>query len=139
MFPACRTSPTLLRTQRGFVCWLAVSALAFTVSTAHAQSPAALPSAPQPQLVTVQQLATEDSNPLTPELLALDGQHGSVERPPGTSTPPPPATQEEPIATMAPYHSNGRYWLSGQANIIFQGNLPFHSPYQGTNSFLNGA
>ena len=29
------------------------------------------------------------------------------------------------------------YWLSGQANIIIQGGLPFHSPYQGTNSFLS--
>jgi hypothetical protein len=36
---------------------------------------------------------------------------------------------------MAPHHGNDRYWLSGQANIIFQGNLPFHSPYVGTNSF----
>jgi hypothetical protein len=36
---------------------------------------------------------------------------------------------------MATHHGNDRYWLSGQANIIFQGNLPFHSPYVGTNSF----
>jgi hypothetical protein len=36
---------------------------------------------------------------------------------------------------MAPRHGNDRYWLSGQANIIFQGNLPLHSPYVGTNSF----
>ena len=76
---------------------------------------------------------------LSPSLLALDGQHGSVERMPGEATPAPPATQEEPIVTMAPHHSNGRYWLSGQANIIFQGNLPFHSPYEGTNSFHNAA
>jgi hypothetical protein len=39
---------------------------------------------------------------------------------------------------MAPFHSNGRYWISGQANIIFQGNLPFHSPYEGAHSFLSG-
>jgi hypothetical protein len=36
---------------------------------------------------------------------------------------------------LATHHGNDRYWLSGQANIIFQGNLPFHSPYVGTNSF----
>jgi hypothetical protein len=47
----------------------------------------------------------------------------------------PPA----PVVTMAPHHGNDRYWLSGQANIIFQGNLPFHSPYDGTNSFQSGA
>lgn len=40
---------------------------------------------------------------------------------------------------MAPHHGNGRYWLSGQANIIYQGRLPFHSLYQGTNSFHNSA
>ncbi len=44
------------------------------------------------------------------------------------------AHQNTPV-TMAPHHGNDRYWLSGQANIIFQGNLPFHSPYVGTNSF----
>jgi hypothetical protein len=41
-----------------------------------------------------------------------------------------------PVLTMLPHHGNDRYWLSGQANIIFQGDLPFHSPYQGTNSFI---
>ena len=28
-----------------------------------------------------------------------------------------------------------RYWVSGQANFIFQAHGPFHSPYEGTNSF----
>jgi hypothetical protein len=50
-----------------------------------------------------------------------------------------PAEQEAPIVTMSPHHGNDRYWISGQANIIFQGNLPFHSPYDGTNSFQSGA
>jgi hypothetical protein len=40
---------------------------------------------------------------------------------------------------MSPHHGNDRYWISGQANIIFQGNLSFHSPYEGTNSFQSGA
>jgi hypothetical protein len=47
-----------------------------------------------------------------------------------------PPAQEDPVLTMAPHPEGGRYWLSGQANIIFQGHLPFHSPYEGTNSFL---
>src|ERR1035437_4014151 len=51
-----------------------------------------------------------------------------------TSTPPP-----APTVTMAPHHGGDRWWLSGQANIIFQGNLPFHSDYEGTNSFRNAA
>jgi hypothetical protein len=50
-----------------------------------------------------------------------------------------PLTQDAPIVTMASRHGNDRWWLSGQANIIFQGDLPFHSPYQGTNSFRGGA
>jgi hypothetical protein len=41
--------------------------------------------------------------------------------------------------TLFPHTGNSRYWLSGQANIIFQGRLPFHSPYQGPNSFRNSA
>ena len=43
------------------------------------------------------------------------------------------------MVTMAPHPENSSYWLSGQANIIFQGRLPFHSPYQGPNSFRNSA
>jgi hypothetical protein len=52
-------------------------------------------------------------------------------------TPPADSTQETPV-TMFPHHGNDRWWLSGQTNIIFQGHLPFHSPYVGTNS-LRGA
>ena len=29
----------------------------------------------------------------------------------------------------------GRFWLSGQSNLIFQAHTPFHSPYSGPNSF----
>ena len=124
-FSAYRSNPLRL------TCGLTL-AMALAASLAAAQELDSLPSAPQPQPVILRQLAEVDSNPLL-----FDGQHGSVERSPGASTPAPPATQEEPIVTMAPYHSNDRYWLSGQANIIFQSHLPFHSLYQGTNSFLS--
>ncbi len=43
------------------------------------------------------------------------------------------------VVSMAPHGEDSRWWISGQANIIFQGRLPFHSPYQGTNSFRNSA
>lgn len=43
------------------------------------------------------------------------------------------------IVTMAPHPEAARYWLTGQANIIFQGRLPFHSEYEGTNSFRSSA
>ena len=29
----------------------------------------------------------------------------------------------------------GRFWISGQSNVIFQAHPPFHSPYSGPNSF----
>lgn len=39
--------------------------------------------------------------------------------------------------TIFPHRESSRYLVSGQANIIFQGHGPFHSPYQGPNSFLS--
>ena len=46
------------------------------------------------------------------------------------------APEAAPAVFMAPHPEGSRYWLSGQANIILQGDLPFHSPYQGSNSFV---
>ena len=43
---------------------------------------------------------------------------------------------DAPIVAMAPHPENQLWWISGQANIILQGDLPFHSPYEGTNSFI---
>ena len=40
---------------------------------------------------------------------------------------------------MFPHPEGARYLISGQANVIFQGRLPFHSLYQGPNSFRNSA
>jgi high affinity Mn2+ porin len=37
---------------------------------------------------------------------------------------------------MFPHPENWRFFISGQANIILQGDGPFHSPYEGTNSFI---
>jgi high affinity Mn2+ porin len=50
----------------------------------------------------------------------------------------PPAT-EAPALTMLPHPEASRYWLTGQANIVFQGRLPFHAAYEGPNSFQSGA
>ncbi|MGC1872194.1 MAG: carbohydrate porin [Acidobacteriaceae bacterium] len=47
------------------------------------------------------------------------------------NTPPPDETQ----LTFFPHSDTARYWISGQANSIFQLHGNFHSPYQGTNSF----
>jgi high affinity Mn2+ porin len=59
---------------------------------------------------------------------------------------PHPAHQsklpEEPIpsdppVTMFSHPENAPWLISGQANIIFQGHGPFHSPYEGTHSLLS--
>jgi len=39
--------------------------------------------------------------------------------------------------TMFPHSQTEPWWISGQANIIFQAHPGFHSPYQGANSFHN--
>jgi len=71
-------------------------------------------------------------------LIAVAGW-ACAQAPAGDASAQPPAapeTQNAPIVTMAPHPENSRWWLSGQANIIIQGDLPFHSPYEGANSFI---
>jgi hypothetical protein len=53
---------------------------------------------------------------------------------PGTETQPAPSPE---AATIFPHPDRARYLLAGQANIIFQSDPPFHSPYQGANSFIS--
>ncbi len=50
--------------------------------------------------------------------------------------PEAPVPTDETSPTMFPHSDTSRYYISGQANIIFQAHGPFHSPYEGTNSFL---
>jgi high affinity Mn2+ porin len=50
--------------------------------------------------------------------------------------PEAPALGEDPALTMFPHSETSRFYIAGQANIIFQAHGPFHSPYEGTNSFL---
>ncbi len=54
--------------------------------------------------------------------------------PPATTT----STADAPVPqlTLFPHPNTARYLLSGQANIVFQSHPGFHSPYEGTNSFL---
>lgn len=52
---------------------------------------------------------------------------------------PAPVTEKPTADTplnIFPHSDKSRYLIAGQANIIFQGHGPFHSPYEGTNSFL---
>src|SRR5258707_1871671 len=53
---------------------------------------------------------------------------------PDAPTPPPQTDGAAP--TMFPHSETSRFYIAGQANIIFQAHGPFHSPYEGANSFL---
>jgi hypothetical protein len=92
---------------------------------------AQLPSAPEPRLLSAFQIA--ESGQTLP--LLAPSQDG-LGRAPGDTSPVGREPQDAPIVSMAPHPENSRWWLSGQANIILQGDLPFHSPYAGTNSFV---
>ncbi len=48
---------------------------------------------------------------------------------------PSATTQPQQATTMFPHTERNRFFAAGQANIIFQANTPFHSPYEGVNSF----
>jgi hypothetical protein len=103
-------------------------------SLAVAQAADSLPAAPQPQLKTAQQTAQSVS-----AQSAFGPQEPGYGRQPGDTSPVGREPQDPPIVSMAPHPEDSRWWISGQANIIFQGRLPFHALYQGTNSFHNSA
>jgi hypothetical protein len=109
-------------------------AAVFSVGIAFAQTPVALPAAPAVQLQP-EHLSTQ----ISPLENAFDSQRGGIGRAPGDMSPVGREPQDAPIVSMAPHPEGSRYWISGQANIIFQGDLPFHSTYEGTNSFRNAA
>jgi hypothetical protein len=71
-------------------------------------------------------------------LAAMLGSPLSTAAQAGGDPPSTPAvsgeTRSGPILTMAPHSENSRYWISGQANSIFQMHGHFHSPYEGPNS-----
>lgn len=64
--------------------------------------------------------------------IAID-QQSSPPQPNSTPQPTPPENPEIP-PTFFPHPENVPWWVSGQANIIFQGHPPFHAPYTGPHS-----
>ena len=42
---------------------------------------------------------------------------------------------DESTQTLFPHFESGRFWLSGQANFIYQAHPAFNAPYSGANSF----
>src|SRR6204780_1495019 len=56
-------------------------------------------------------------------------------KPADTPTDPSAASPDsDNPETLFPHLKDTRFWLSGQANFIFQAHPGFHSPYSGTNS-----
>jgi hypothetical protein len=113
---------------------LAASATAQTVDVAYASGPAEKPWNQFPEAPSPQTARLIPYMPFDPSIF-LSGIEARAEI--DTDTQQPDA--DPPVLTMFPHIEGSRYWLSGQANIIFQGRLPFHSTYEGPNSFRNSA
>ena len=122
---------------------LLLLAWVLSVGVARAQEPAQQPPAavsdpdkkptadekistgPPPQETSVVQKLEHKPNPLvpTPQTDAASTRAS--------------ASEAQPVSTMFPHPDGTLWWVSGQANIIFQAHPGFHSPYQGVNSFRN--
>ena len=129
-----RQHPNSTRPLHAFAGVLPGIALLMAAGMVFAQGPLTesspqFPSLPQPQIQTGAAHA----------LVAAVPQHDGVGRHPGDTSPVGREPQDAPIVSMAPHADSNFWWISGQANIIFQGRLPFHALYQGTNSFHNSA
>ncbi len=92
---------------------------------AAAQTAAGLPSAPEPQAQIERQI---------PQLPAAENSPAGGASGSGAQDRQPEPT---PVLTIAPHSESARYWISGQANSIFQAHGHFRSPYQGPNSLID--
>jgi high affinity Mn2+ porin len=79
----------------------------------------------------------QPSDPQTPapQASATVSTPANQAKPADTSTDPSTASPDnDNPETLFPHFKDTRFWLSGQANFIFQAHPGFHSPYSGTNS-----
>jgi high affinity Mn2+ porin len=60
-------------------------------------------------------------------------QAGDPKQQTGSNPSASPESADDPEA-MLPHLKDTRFWLSGQANFIFQTHPPFHASYSGKNS-----
>jgi high affinity Mn2+ porin len=113
---------------------LTLAALVFACKPGHAQT--------RPDFQSEIQTPTSISLATSPLVWTYHFQHDSLGGQATDPTPHGPESPDQPaapIVSMMPHPEDAIYWISGQANIIFQGRIPFHSLYQGTNSFRNSA
>ena len=119
----------------GIACALALVPVS-ALGQAHVPPDAVqLPSAPEPQTspASPRKLAAELAK-TGPVAVDSESMKGAGQEPTDPVMHEPPAA---PLVAMASHPEDSLWWISGQANIIIQGDLPFHSPYQGTNSFVS--
>jgi hypothetical protein len=123
---------------------LAIAACAFllTGTLAAGQAPAGLPSAPEPQ-----RAMASDGEEQAPRLFmapvvgsvpleaVAGGTDWDAEQCSADTGPTAPTVTQ--TLTMFPHSDTARYWISGQANSIFQMHGHFRSPYEGTNSLID--
>jgi len=102
--------------------------LAFAMP-AFAQTLDVLPAAPEPRTPALAVIVQAPAHPLAPAQEDI-GKKATDMSPVGDES------NDKPVVTMASHPEDKLWWISGQANIIIQGDLPFHSPYQGKNSFI---
>jgi high affinity Mn2+ porin len=74
-------------------------------------------------------LAQQADTPSSPSADTAIHESAANEADPPSDPPP-----DDSVETMFPHFKGTRYWLSGQANFIFQTHPPFHAPYSGPNS-----
>ena len=102
-----------------------------------AQSASHLPTAPAPKLQPEQQRTLTGPIQLAYQALFTDDSADIDAAGPEGNAAGDRQVVTEPALTMAPHSASARYWVSGQANSIFQAHGHFHSPYQGTNSLID--
>ena len=102
-----------------------------------AQSTSRLPSAPVPRLQPEEQYKSKGLFDLAYQPLPADYSAATGADGPKGDAAGDRQAETEPALTMAPHSASVRYWVSGQANSIFQAHGHFHSPYQGTNSLID--
>ena len=105
-----------LKTGFAVICPLVVSlAAAFGALAQVAQS----------NEITAQTLARDTSDPTT------QAQQTSTD---GPAAPATTDAESNDLLTMFPHSETSRYWISGQANVVFQWHSRFPAPYTGPNS-----
>jgi hypothetical protein len=119
-----------------------IAACAFLFTGTPAVGQAALPSAPEPQRAAVNdggQQALHLFMLLVAGSVHLDvaasGIDWAAEK--GSEDAGPAAPPDAQTLTMFPHSDTARYWISGQANSIFQMHGHFRSPYEGPNSLID--